>query len=312
MLKSLDQYEVNVFDISSCINQLKEEKVVIYRLTKKDTYTYTFCASPYARNRIKKVFGNPKLIKKVGLFHLFENLITYKTTAIALIFSIVLFFLYSNRIWKINISGDTKQLYPLIQETLSKNKIKKGMSKIKENNLLLLEEKMMFDLKEEIEWLEIRSNGSTLTVKFLKKRTSNPPILLNNSLYATKDGVIHSFDIKNGEKMVKINDFVKKGDLLVKDVVTTDQNEDIYVGTYGSVYAYTWYTVDATYTLKDNETYDEVEVFTKLLIESRAIVGKEIVEKESIYKENVIQFKKEGKIITMKVHFTCIEDITKE
>ena len=29
-------------------------------------------------------------------------------------------------------------------------------------------------------------------------------------------------------------------------------------------------------------------------------------------KENVIQFKKEGKIITMKVHFTCIEDITKE
>ena len=29
-------------------------------------------------------------------------------------------------------------------------------------------------------------------------------------------------------------------------------------------------------------------------------------------KENVIQFKREGKIITMKVHFTCIEDITKE
>ena len=43
--------------------------------------------------------------------------------------------------------------------------------------------------------------------------------------------------------MVKVNDYVKKGDLLVKDVVTTDQNEDVYVGTYGSVYAYTWYTV---------------------------------------------------------------------
>ena len=95
-------------------------------------------------------------------------------------------------------------------------------------------------------------------------------------------------------------------------MVTTDQNEDVYVGTYGSVYAYTWYTVDATYTLKDNEAYDEVDVFSTLLIESRAEVGKEITENESIEKENVIQFKKEGKIITMKVHFTCIEDITKE
>ena len=186
------------------------------------------------------------------------------------------------------------------------------MGKINSESLLLVEEKILYDLKDQIEWLEMRVNGSTLTVKFLKKRVSNPPILLNQSLYATKDGVIHSFDIKNGEKMVKVNDYVKKGDLLVKDVVTTDQNEDVYVGTYGSVYAYTWYTVDATYTLKDNEAYDEVDVFSTLLIESRAEVGKEITENESIEKENVIQFKKEGKIITMKVHFTCIEDITKE
>ena len=312
MLKSFDKYEVHIFDITSAMNQLKEEKVVIYKLEKIDAFTYTFLASPYCRNRIKKVFVQPKLIKKVGLFHIVENFFTFKTTALALIFSIVLFFLFCNRIWKINISGDNKQLYPKIQETLEKNKIKVGMGKINSESLLLVEEKILYDLKDQIEWLEKRVNGSTLTIKFLKKRVSNPPILLNQSLYATKDGVIHSFDIKNGEKMVKVNDYVKKGDLLVKDVVTTDQNEDVYVGTYCSVYAYTWYTEDATYTLKDNEAYDEVDVFSTLLIESRAEVGKEITENESIEKENVIQFKKEGKIITMKVHFTCIEDITKE
>ena len=198
MLKSLDQYEVHVFDITSAMNQLKEEKVVLYKLEKVDQYTYTFLASPYCRNRIKKVFVQPKLIKKVRLFHILENFFTFKTTALALIFSIVLFFLYCNHIWKIQISGDNKNLYPAIQETLKKNKIKVGMGKILNESLLLIEEKILYDLKDQIEWLEMRVNGSTLTVKFLKKRSSNPPILLNQSLYATKDGVIHSFDIKNG------------------------------------------------------------------------------------------------------------------
>ena len=282
MLKSLDKYEVRVFDISTPLNQLKEEKVTLYRLKKIDEFTYTFYASPYARNRIKKVFNNPKLIQKVGLFHIIENAFKYKTTILALIASILLFFLYSNRIWKINITGDANKLYPEIQNTLQKNKIKAGMNKINQESLLLIEDKMLYDLKDKIEWLEIRINGSTLTVKFLQKRTSKPPVLLNNSLYATKDGVIHSFDIKNGEKVVKVNDYVKKGDLLVKDVVTTDQNQDVYVGTYGSVYAYTWYTVDSTYMLKENETYNEVDIFTKLLMESRNVVAKEITENDQI------------------------------
>lgn len=312
MLKSFDKYEVRVYEITPYLNQLKKEGVTLYSLSKKEEYVYNFCASPYCRNRIKKVFGEPKIIKKTGIFSVFENFIRYKTTLLSLIFAIVLFFLFSSRIWKINISGDYKNLYPIIEQTLKKNNIKTGINKLSQEELLLIEDKIMFDLNDKIEWLEIRINGSTLNVKFLKKRVSNPPILLNNSLYATKDGVIYAFDIKNGEKVVKINDYVKKGDLLVKDVVTTDYNEDIYVGTYGSVYAYTWYNVDLTYTLKTNEEYNEVDVFSTLLMQARSKVLQEIQENESINKENVIQFKKTGKIIEMRVHFTCIEDITKE
>lgn len=311
-MKSLDLYEVVVFNICNTINQLKANQVSIYKLTKIDSYTYQFLASPYCRNRIKKVFINPKIIKSVGLFHIFENFFKFKTTLISLIFSIVLFFLYSNRIWKINISGNARQLYPLIEENLKKNQIKIGMSKISNESLLIIEEKILYDLKDKIEWLELRNNGSAITAKFLIKRESNPPVLLNNSLYATKDGVIYAFDIKNGEKVVKINDYVKKGDLLVRDVVTTDKNEDVYVGTYGAVYAYTWYIVDLNYSLKENEPYDEVEIFSKLLMQARIDISKNFDKKESIQKENVLIFKKEGKMISMRVHFTCIEDITKE
>ena len=126
----------------------------------------------------------------------------------------------SNKIWKIEISGDSTSLYPLIEETLKQNKITKGISKIDSKNLLMLEEKMLYQLKDEIEWIELRNSGSVLKVKFLKRRTSMEPEQLKGNLYATKNGVILSFDIKSGEKVVKINDYVKKGDLLVKDIVT--------------------------------------------------------------------------------------------
>ena len=170
---------------------------------------------------------------------------------------------------------------------------------------------MLYQLKDEIEWIELRNSGSVLKVKFLKRRTSMEPEQLKGNLYATKNGVILSFDIKSGEKVVKINDYVKKGDLLVKDIVTTDQNEDIYVGTLGSVYAYTWYIVDS-YINIDADNYDETQVFLNLLFRAKEEVSKNLTENEYIYKESVLLFEKNGKIVTMKVHFTCVEDITKE
>ena len=99
--------------------------------------------------------------------------------------------------------------------------------------------------------------------------------------------------------------------MLVKDIVTTDQNEDIYVGTLGSVYAYTWYIVDS-YINIDADNYDETQVFLNLLFRAKEEVSKNLTENEYIYKESVLLFEKNGKIVTMKVHFTCVEDITKE
>ena len=47
-------------------------------------------------------------------------------------------------------------------------------------------------------------------------------------------------------------------------------------------------------------------------MQARIDISKNFDKKESIQKENVLIFKKEGKMISMRVHFTCIEDITKE
>ena len=103
--------------------------------------------------------------------------------------------------------------------------------------------------------------------------------------------------------------FNKKDDLLVKDVVTTDYNQDVYVGTFGSVYAYTWYYV--TINEKVNNITNET-IFANTMMNIKNEICKNFSDNEYIYEENVLKFKIENNILNMKVHFTCVEDIAKE
>ena len=110
------------------------------------------------------------------------------------------------------------------------------------------------------------------------------------------------------EKEVPV-DQVKKGDLLVKDIVTTDYNNEVYVGTFGSVYAYTWYYVTINEKISD---YNKESVFANCLLAIKEEISKNFKDNEYIYEENVLKFNIDKNILNMKVHFTCVEDIAKE
>ena len=62
------------------------------------------------------------------------------------------------------------------------------------------------------------------------------------------------------EGINELNDYVKEGDLLVKDVILTDYNEEIYIGTKGSVYAYTWYYITIEHKIYEYESKETIEI----------------------------------------------------
>ena len=122
--------------------------------------------------------------------------------------------------------------------------------------------------------------------------------------------MIKSFDLLSGNRVVDINDYVKKGDLLVKDVLTTDYNEEVYIGTYGSVYAYTWYYSTISYPI--NEFDSNETILANALLEAKHQICLNFSNSEYIYQENVLQFIKQDNNVFIKIHFTCVEDIAKE
>ena len=308
-IQGLYTYKIDTNDISLSLNSLKKEKIKIYNLKKIDDITYTFDSSIFSKNRIKYLFNNMKIIGHHGYFATIFKLFYYKTTIIAIILSIAFYFLLSFRIWKVNISGDSKLLLNYVETQLEKHEIKKGNKLLNNKQINQISKEILRKSSDKIEYLSIKKDGCVINVEYKKKREKIEEIKYQGCLYASKDGIIKSFDLLCGEKVVKENDYVKKGDLLVQDYIIDDYNNTIPIQTYGAVYAYTWYYL----TLKENNisTKDNVSLYASLLLKAKEQISENFTTNEFIYSENVLQFKKEGSYVEMKIHFTCVENIAR-
>ena len=310
MIKSLYLFKVKHYDIIELLNTLNKNDIKIYNLKKVSSDIYTFYSSIVNKKKIISLFLSCEIIKQTGYLAILLSMLKYKTTIIALIISVCFYASLSNKIWKINVYGDTELLNSFIIEQLNENNIYVGSSKISSEKLSEVQNNILYKNYDLIEYLSLKQDGCIIEANFKKKRETSDKNELKGNLYASKDGVIKSFDLLSGEKVVKVNDYVKKGDLLVKDVLTTDYNEQVYIGTFGSVYAYTWYYITIEHKVYDYESKETILANT--LLEMKRTISLNFSDLEYIYEENVLQFNIDNNILKMKVHFTCVEDIAKE
>ena len=119
------------------------------------------------------------------------------------------------------------------------------------------------------------------------------------------------FDVQHGEKKVKINQIVHPGDLLIdnelKDAFEVPQ--PLYVK--GKVYGYTWYTVESSLLDAPDFPLHDALAFFRLLMDCRSQIAEQLQEDEKIIKENVLLFDRNAGTITMKIHYTLLEDLTR-
>ena len=144
-------------------------------------------------------------------------------------------------------------------------------------------------------------------MRYQKRRISDSLEGKGNNLYATKDGMIKYFEIQSGVKQVKEYDYVRKGDLLVKDVVETSDGVLVDVGTLGSVFANTFYIIDVEVERNDE---DEAIVFSNMLDKAKTRISSYLSREEKIEIERVLNYSIDENIGKMKVYYMLLEDIT--
>ena len=178
-----------------------------------------------------------------------------KYMIISVIISLMLLRLLTNTIFEININTNDDKLKNEILSSLKDNDIDIYKRKKSFNELIEIKNNILNSNKDILEWIEIVEKGCTYNINITKrvKKIDNDNALIPSDIVASKDGLIKYITNYNGTKLKDINDYVKKGDVLISgDIIKNDEVVDI-VTAKGDVYAEVWYTV------KVNIPYNYIE-----------------------------------------------------
>lgn len=156
--------------------------------------------------------------------------------------------------------------------------------------------------KDDVEYMNVYQRGSVFHVEYTKRKQDTIEKENYQNIYAKKDGLIAYMDVDSGMIKVKANDYVQKGDLLIENTITSTNNELHFIPVKGQVYAYTFNQYEASV---KNVNQDQGEVFYQLLLSIRSQLPTDAI----IDKENVLQMTKTRSKITLKMHYTLLEDI---
>ncbi len=195
---------------------------------------------------------------KYGLPFTKNKLLKKKPLLIGIILSVLLFTAISNMIWQVTITGVPEELEKKISTKLVSYGVQPGAFKLSIDSPNQIQQLLLQDIPELL-WVGVEQKGTTYQLQGVEKIIiKDEPEKAPANLIAKKDAVIKRMYVKKGEPKVKVNDYVKKGKLLVSGEIEktqTKQEEEENqaferVAADGEIWATTWYTADVTVPLE--------------------------------------------------------------
>ena len=274
--------------------------IIIY---KKDYETVLKIKSIYEVTELD-VFGLIKIKRKLKIS---RHLI------IITVIAFIIFLIFTHIIFNVEVIHSNKDIRNLILSELKKENIKPFSLKKSYSKISQIKENILNKYKDKIEWLEIEENGTKYTVRveertIVKKDNDNTP----RNIIAKKDGVLKKVIAEKGDIVKDMNDYVKKGDLIVNGELVFNDEVKGKVKAEGKAFAEVWYVTKTEYpifTFKETKTKNTKNVYAikflnhTLELTFNKFKTKQIEEKE-ILKHNLIPFK----IVKQKQTETKVKD----
>lgn len=195
-----------------------------------------------------------KLKGKYGKLKLVENI---KINKFLLLFSILgvgfLIFL-SNVIFEVKVIHSNSSIRNYLYNELKKYNIKRFSMVKSYDEIEKIEDSILKNNKDKIEWLEIKRIGTKYEVKVQERKLSKKEYKNNSrSIIASKNAIIVKIDASSGEKVKEINNYVNKGDIIISGLIPKADGSFELKKAEGKVYGEVWYEVDIEYPYVYNE-----------------------------------------------------------
>lgn len=243
--------------INSCDNKFINYLVynnIYYRSLLKTNDSFILITNYDNYKKISRRYET-RIIRYYGKKFIINFIKINKYMIISIFISLMLLRLLTNTIFKININTDDVKLKDEILSSLKDNNIDIYKRKKKFGELVNIKNNILNSNKDSLEWIEIVEKGCTYNINITKrvKKNNNNDKTNPSDIVASKDGLIKYITNYNGTKLKDINDYVKKGDILISgDIIKNDEVVESGIAK-GDVYAEVWYTV------KVNIPYNYIE-----------------------------------------------------
>jgi len=312
--------EVSALMPEKILNVLWNNGVYTCNIVKSDITTIRFSINfkdyKEVEMLIKKYKGKVRIVNTSGIIVLLMKMKRKVSLVIGTLIFFIVIYILSNYMWTIDIQTQ-KNLSPFeIRQQLSSIGIKPGLNKSQIDVYEI--EKKMEDLNNQIMWIRIRVEGSTL--KIVIKEKVNPPStekILFNQVVAKMDGEVKRVYTNSGNPAVAPGDIVKAGDDLILPIQGREGFEQ-EVKPSGTIIANTFYEKFMEVQIsgeklertgkKDGDIY--LKIFEKKIYLKKAInkFGSydKIEEKNGIFNKTTY-FEKKGKTVNLDKDSTIKE-----
>lgn len=195
--------------------------------------------------KIKKIKTSYKFIvvKRYGIASIKYKIYYHFVFLICCLFSLLVLSILSHITFSIEVVHNNKELRNLLVEEMKNYGIKKYRPVVSYEKKEEIIKKILNKHKDKIEWLEITNVGVKYIVNVEERIIDDSKVdnTLQN-IVASKNGIVLKIDAIQGEVVKKVNDYVKKGDIIISGNIMKKDMVKAQVKAKGNVYGETWYT----------------------------------------------------------------------
>lgn len=215
------------------------------------------------RLRVKGRYGLPFYLTKIEQRKLF---------AVGFVCFLVGLFLLSSLIWTVHIEGNETIQKQRIVDEASKLGIAPFQWKFKLDDTVFLAKELTKQL-EGVAWVGVEIRGTRVNIKIVESQVAEERPLRNpRHLVSTSDAVITFIVAERGQAVVKVNERVRRGDILVSGILGDEEFQQIVVAE-GQVKGLVWheYTLEVPLEMRYNVFTGESRMKKYVIIGKRAI-----------------------------------------
>ncbi|MCF3941804.1 sporulation protein YqfD [Oceanobacillus alkalisoli] len=256
------EIEVTGKNPENFLQQCARNGIMLWEIKKPHTEQCTARIQLKDVNKVRKLRRGSKFkirfLDKQGIPFLKKRISRKKPLLIGLFLSLFLFFILSNMVWQVTVTGVPEELEKKITDQLTSYGVYPGALSFTLESPNQIQQLLLEDVPELL-WVGVDKKGTSFYLEGVEKLIieKDEPAAPRH-LIADKSGVIQSMYVRKGLAQVTVNEVVEKGEILVSGAIEklntnreegedgNEEKEYELVAADGEVVATTWYRAEVT------------------------------------------------------------------